>query len=92
MHVICPGFAADCLETLEEIAVENRERFEHAGGGQLHYIAALNDRPDHIEALASLVRHSAGEDWLAWAERESREAAGDPPRRARAAAAMGAPR
>jgi ferrochelatase len=55
VHVICPGFAADCLETLEEIAVENRENFQHAGGGEFHYIPALNDNPAHIKGLAGLV-------------------------------------
>jgi len=55
VQVICPGFSADCLETLEEIAGENRERFLHAGGESFHYIPALNDRPDHIAALAAIV-------------------------------------
>ncbi len=55
VHVICPGFAADCLETLEEIAVENRDRFLNAGGGEFRYIPALNDDPAHIKALADLV-------------------------------------
>lgn len=53
--VICPGFAADCLETLEEIALQNAEIFTEAGGGQLDYIPALNDRADHIKMLAELV-------------------------------------
>jgi len=56
VDVICPGFSADCLETLEEIAVENRKAFEEAGGGEMRYIPALNDRADHIEVLADLVR------------------------------------
>jgi ferrochelatase len=60
--VICPGFSADCLETLEEIEVENRDTFLEAGGREYHYIPALNTRPDHIEALAGLVeRHVT--DW-----------------------------
>jgi ferrochelatase len=64
VHVICPGFAADCLETLEEIAHENREAFLRAGGEKFHYIPALNDRVDHIHALSMLaLRHSHG-----WAE------------------------
>lgn len=63
LDVICPGFAADCLETLEEIEVENREIFMHAGGEQFRYIPALNDRPDHIEALVDLItRNIAG--WI----------------------------
>ena len=55
IDVICPGFSADCLETLEEIAGENREIFEHAGGETLHYIPALNSRDDHIAMMAELV-------------------------------------
>ncbi len=55
VDVVCPGFAADCLETLEEVDVLGRERFLAAGGERFRYIAALNDRPDHIEALAGLV-------------------------------------
>lgn len=56
IQVLCPGFAVDCLETLEEIAVENRERFLHAGGERYEYIPALNDSDDQIDALAVLVR------------------------------------
>jgi ferrochelatase len=56
VDVICPGFAADCLETLEEIDMENREIFQEAGGGRFRYIAALNDRDDHIAALAAVAR------------------------------------
>jgi ferrochelatase len=55
VSVICPGFAADCLETLEEIGIENRDIYLAAGGEQYHYIAALNARPDHIAALRALV-------------------------------------
>lgn len=55
VDVVCPGFAADCLETLEEIAGENRERFLHAGGEEMHYIPALNERDTHIAMMAQLV-------------------------------------
>jgi ferrochelatase len=55
VSVICPGFAADCLETLEEIGMENRDVFLDAGGEQYHYIAALNARADHIATLSALV-------------------------------------
>jgi ferrochelatase len=55
VSVICPGFAADCLETLEEIGIENRDTFRAAGGETYHYIAALNARPDHVEALRRVV-------------------------------------
>lgn len=61
LDVACPGFATDCLETLEEIAMQNREAFEAAGGGELRYIPALNDDSRHIDALAGLVvRHARG--------------------------------
>lgn len=53
--VICPGFSADCLETIEEIAEENRENFEQAGGKHYRYIPALNASPKHIYALAKLI-------------------------------------
>jgi ferrochelatase len=56
VDVICPGFAADCLETLEEIALRYAESFRAAGGQRLRYVPALNARPDHVEALAGLVR------------------------------------
>jgi ferrochelatase len=55
IDVICPGFAADCLETLEEIAQENRQRFLQAGGQTFHYIPALNDNAEHIQALLEIV-------------------------------------
>ena len=54
--IISPAFSADCLETLEEIEGENREIFEHAGGEKYRYIAALNDRDDHIEALFEVLK------------------------------------
>lgn len=61
VSVICPGFACDCLETLEEINLGGRDLFMRAGGEHFHYIPALNDRPDHIAALAALVqRHLMG--------------------------------
>jgi ferrochelatase len=55
VQVICPGFAADCLETLEEIEDENRQLFMRSGGLSFQYIRALNTRPDHIAALAGFV-------------------------------------
>ena len=54
IQVICPGFAADCLETLEEIAVQNREIFLEAGGQQYEYIPALNADTAHIEMMVNL--------------------------------------
>ncbi|PSJ47980.1 ferrochelatase [Zobellella endophytica] len=55
LDVICPAFSADCLETLEEIAEQNRSLFLAAGGESYHYIAALNDSPGHIQLLMDLV-------------------------------------
>ncbi|MDH3619355.1 MAG: ferrochelatase [Gammaproteobacteria bacterium] len=61
LDVACPGFSTDCLETLEEIAMQNAGFFEEAGGESLHYIPALNARDDHIAFLGSLIeRHSSG--------------------------------
>lgn len=61
VQVLCPGFSADCLETLEEVAVENRGYFLGAGGKEYGYIPALNDDAEHMDMLADLVRrHTAG--------------------------------
>jgi ferrochelatase len=58
VQVVCPGFAADCLETLEEIAIRYRGLFEAAGGERFEYIPALNSEPAHIEFLQQLVREN----------------------------------
>jgi ferrochelatase len=55
VDMVCPGFVGDCLETLEEIALDVREDFLHAGGGEYHYIPCLNERPDWIHTLTDLV-------------------------------------
>ncbi|HET7267088.1 MAG TPA: ferrochelatase [Oleiagrimonas sp.] len=55
IDVICPGFAVDCLETLEEIAMQNRDFFRTAGGEELRYIAALNATDGHVQALCDLI-------------------------------------
>ena len=57
VDVVCPGFVADCLETLEEIAIEGKREFQAAGGKQLHYVPCLNDAPTFITALADLAEH-----------------------------------
>jgi ferrochelatase len=54
VDVVCPGFAVDCLETLEEIAMQNAEVFRAAGGDALRYIPCLNDAPAHADALAAI--------------------------------------
>jgi len=55
VQVFCPGFSADCLETIEEIGEENRDYFLEAGGERYEYISALNDRPEHIAAISALI-------------------------------------
>ncbi|RUO65217.1 ferrochelatase [Pseudidiomarina planktonica] len=56
VQVFCPGFSADCLETIEEIGEENREYFIESGGERYEYIPALNDSVEHIDALYSLIQ------------------------------------
>ena len=53
--IICPGFSSDCLETIEEIEVENKEYFMEAGGETYDYIPCLNDNEDHIKMMLELV-------------------------------------
>ncbi|RBP53306.1 ferrochelatase [Arenicella xantha] len=56
VDVICPGFSADCLETLEEIKGENKEYFLKAGGQKYNYIPCLNDSPAHAALMAEIIR------------------------------------
>ena len=61
IDVMCPGFTSDCLETLEEIAMEAREDFLHAGGKEFHYIPCLNEMPEWITGMAEVVeQHMVG--------------------------------
>ncbi|HAJ92335.1 MAG TPA: ferrochelatase [Gammaproteobacteria bacterium] len=61
VQVICPGFSVDCLETLEEVALENRDTFLGAGGEQYGYIPCLNDDASHVRLFSALVsRHTQG--------------------------------
>jgi ferrochelatase len=86
VDVMCPGFPADCLETLEEIALEARVAFVRAGGAQFHYIPCLNDQHEWIAALANVaIKHLQG--WPA----ES-VAADELARQRERARSMGAPR
>ena len=63
VDVVCPGFSADCLETLDEVAQEYREGYEQAGGSGYRYVPALNVRADHLDALAQIaLAHMQG--WL----------------------------
>ncbi len=54
VDMICPGFVGDCLETLEEIAIEGKEIFHQAGGGEYNYIPCLNERHDWLKALTDM--------------------------------------
>lgn len=64
VSVVCPGFATDCLETLEEIAIRNRDAFMTHGGERFDYVPALNSSPAHAQLLADLIRrHASG--WFA---------------------------
>jgi len=67
VDVMCPGFVSDCLETLEEIAMEGKEDFLTQGGQAYRYIPCLNDHPDWIKALADLVENQLG-GWIATAD------------------------
>ena len=58
VQVVCPGFSVDCLETLEEIAMQNRELFEEAGGETLEYIPALNESDAHVRLFRHLVEEA----------------------------------
>ena len=90
IDVICPAFAVDCLETLEEIAIAGQEQFAEAGGGELRYVPCLNARDDHIAFLSRLVDKNVG----GWAESSpdwsASEAASDLEKSRRRARAMGA--
>jgi ferrochelatase len=91
LDVVCPGFAADCLETLEEIAMQNAGFFVAAGGGTLNYIPALNAREDHVAFLTRLIEKHIG----GWPESSTDWSASDIAREQdksrQRALAMGAP-
>ncbi|WKE64433.1 ferrochelatase [Gallaecimonas kandeliae] len=69
VQLACPGFSADCLETLEEIAVENRGYFLAGGGERFEYIPALNANPAHLDALDQLIVQNLG-GWLGSGEED----------------------
>lgn len=60
VNVICPGFAVDCLETLEEIAIRGQEQFHKAGGKEFKYIPALNDNDLHIQTITTILHNTYG--------------------------------
>lgn len=72
VQVICPGFSADCLETIEEIGEENREYFMEAGGLRYEYIEALNSDSAHIDMLFSLIQNNLT-DWHVSSNNDVRE-------------------
>lgn len=87
VDVMCPGFVSDCLETLEEIGIENKAAFLAAGGGEFRYIPCLNERDDWIRALTDI----ALENLQGWVGVE-RDAAREAQARAQRARALGAAR
>ncbi len=64
VQIVSPGFAADCLETLEELAIRNRKYFEKAGGKEFHYIPALNSSDSHVELICDLI----GQETAGWSD------------------------
>lgn len=60
VDIVCPGFVADCLETLEELGLRGRETFMAAGGREFHLIPCLNESPEWIAALATMVTEASG--------------------------------
>ena len=71
VDVVCPGFTSDCLETLEEIAIEGRDAFLRSGGKEFSYIPCLNDQPEWITALCAVVEQHTG----GWATRQPADSA-----------------
>lgn len=67
VQVVSPAFSADCLETLEELAMENRDNFINVGGKEYHYIPALNDDEAHIDLMEALAKPLAA-GWAATLE------------------------
>ena len=61
--IVAPGFSADCLETLEELAIRGRETFIEAGGSDFAYLPCLNDSPVGLDLLRTLIRREL-EGWL----------------------------
>ena len=77
VHVICPGFSSDCLETLEEINIEGRHIFLSYGGKSFSYIPALNDDPEWINAMQGIILENL-QGWIdkTWtAKKETRNSA-----------------
>ncbi len=88
VDIVCPGFTGDCLETLEEIAMEARQAFIHAGGKTFHYIEALNEAPLWMDALQALVQRQL-QGWEV-GNKAGNESTAELKRREAAALALGA--
>ena len=63
LALVAPGFSADCLETLEELDVENRHYFEAGGGEKFAYLPALNDSAEGVRVIEAVVRREL-QGWL----------------------------
>ena len=76
IDVICPGFSSDCLETLEEIAMEGKHFFQSNGGGEYHYIPCLNGRDAWINAMCDIAMENL-HGWVSseWDEQEAEKQA-----------------
>lgn len=85
IDVICPGFSSDCLETLEEIAMESKDIFQSNGGGEYHYIPALNENNTWIHAMTDIALENL-DGWVSkdWDEVAAKEAAANTAARAKA--------
>ncbi len=88
IDVVCPGFSSDCLETLEEIAIEGKHLFQHAGGGDYHYIPALNDIDPWIHAMCDIALENL-QGWVT-SDWDAAKAATDAEMTATRAKALGA--
>lgn len=75
VQVLCPGFSADCLETIDEIDREAREEFEDAGGEGFAYIPALNDSDNHIQALTTIILEKIGGQQFSSSRKEEQQLA-----------------
>lgn len=69
--VVCPGFSADCLETIEEIEIENKDYFMEAGGKQFYYVPALNSDATHINMMADIIEDQIG-NWAVESNNQER--------------------
>ena len=76
VDVVCPGFVADCLETLEEIAMEGKHIFQSNGGGEYHYIPALNENDAWIHAMTAIALDNL-QGWVSaeWDSTQARQTA-----------------